>query len=72
MEVRFTVLMEAGERLGIPEHAQVAAAFLVTGMELFLNATPNLKGKSRLLPSQVELGEPGGDIHTAVQWFLVW
>ena len=72
MDVRLEVLMALGERLGIGEHARVAAAFLSTNMDLFVNVTPRLHGASRLLPSQVTLGEPGGDIHTAVKWFLKW
>ena len=72
MDVRLEVLIALGERLGIGQHARVAAAFLSTGMELFVNLTPRMRGASRLLPSQVALGEPGGDIHTAVKWYLTW
>ncbi len=72
MNARLTVLAAQGIRLGIRGNVRVAAALLVTGIGIFVNATPRLHGASRPLPSQVALGEPGGDIHTAVRWFLTW
>ena len=59
MDVRLTLMVALGRRLGIQGHAQVAAAFLVTRMELCVNATPLLRASSRLLPSQVELNLMG-------------
>ena len=46
MDVRLTVLVALYEKLGIRGHAEVAAAFLAASMELFVNETPRLGGKS--------------------------
>ena len=72
MDVQATLLVMVGAQLGISRYAQAAAAFLATGMDLFVDVMPRLKGASPLLPSQVALGKPEGDIHTAVKWFLTW
>ena len=72
MDIRLTVMMILGRRFGIGRYVELVAAFLAAGMELFVNMTPMMRSASRLLPSQVALGEGHGDVHTAVKWFLVW
>ena len=69
MDIRKALLVEVGIRLGIEVHAKIAAAYIVSGVELFSYPHLDATKLCGLTDQQLACPQEYGDIHTAVHWY---
>lgn len=72
MDIRINVMIEVAKLLHLEDHAQVAAAFIASKLDLFVDTMPELRGQAGLSGAQLELAVGHSDVHTAVALYLRW
>ena len=72
MDIRNTLLVEVGARLGVEVYARIASAYIAAGIDVFSNPHPGLQHHNGLTDEHLALASEHGDIHTAVMWYLKW
>ena len=70
MDIRNTLLVEVGSRLGVRSHAKIASAYIGSGVGLFNNPYAGNRKPIGLTEEQRRVASKHGDVHTAVEWYL--
>mgnify|MGYP003318585427 CR=1 FL=1 len=72
MEIRSTLLVVVGTRLGVEVYARIARAFIDCGVDLFSNPHVGVRRPMGLTDANRARASEHGDVHTAIQWYLKW